>query len=146
MRRIRFGPAKQILLEPANRLEPLRENTLHRDDVAGLRVLRALVQAFGPRRVLLELHQDACEPIRLRILDEWGLPYKVAEYEPNAGRPISQKVADLMEECGAAILIFTADRELRTLEDEPVWLSSANVAHELGAASVLYSGKVVIFK
>jgi hypothetical protein len=30
-----------------------------------------------------------------KILDELGLPYKVAEYEANAGRPISQKVADL---------------------------------------------------
>jgi Predicted nucleotide-binding protein containing TIR-like domain len=71
-----------------------------------------------------------------KILDEYGLPYKVAEYEANAGRPISQKVADLMAECGAAILIFTADRELRDLNGDPVWLSSGNVAHELGAASV----------
>ena len=81
-----------------------------------------------------------------KILDEYGLPYKVAEYEANAGRPISQKVADLMAECGAAILIFTADRELRDLEDSPIWLSSGNVAHELGAASVMYDGRVVIFK
>ena len=81
-----------------------------------------------------------------KILDEWGLPYKVAEYEPNAGRPISQKVADLMDECGAAILIFTPDRELRDLDGDSVWLSSANVAHELGAASVLYEGRVVVFK
>ncbi|HZT16019.1 MAG TPA: TIR domain-containing protein [Gaiellaceae bacterium] len=81
-----------------------------------------------------------------KILDEYGLPYKVAEYEPSAGRPISQKVADLMGECGAAILIFTADRELRDLEGNPVWMSSGNVAHELGAASVMYDGRVVIFK
>jgi hypothetical protein len=81
-----------------------------------------------------------------KILDELGLPYKVAEYEPNAGRPISQKVADLMDECGAAILIFSADRELRDLEDNPVWLSSENVAHELGAATVLYEGRIVVFK
>src|SRR5438094_448161 len=51
-----------------------------------------------------------------------------------------------MEECGAAILIFTADRELRDLDGNPVWLSSENVPHELGAASVNYSGRVVIFK
>jgi Predicted nucleotide-binding protein containing TIR-like domain len=81
-----------------------------------------------------------------KILDEYGLPHKVAEYEANAGRPISQKVADLMGECGAAILIFTADRELRDLDGNPVWLSSGNVAHELGAASVMYDGRVVIFK
>jgi predicted nucleotide-binding protein len=81
-----------------------------------------------------------------KILDEWGLPYKVAEYEPSAFRPISQKVADLMNECGAAILIFTADRELRDVEGNPVWLSSPNVSHELGLASVLYDGRVVVFK
>jgi predicted nucleotide-binding protein len=81
-----------------------------------------------------------------KILDEWGLPYKIAEYEPNAFRPVSQKVADLMNECGAAILVFTADRELRDTEGNPVWLSSANVSHELGAASVLYDGRVVVFK
>ena len=82
----------------------------------------------------------------VKILDELGLPYKVAEYEANAGRPISQKVADLMDECGAAILIFTADRELRDKDGEPVWLSSHNVAHELGAATVLYKGRIVVFK
>jgi Predicted nucleotide-binding protein containing TIR-like domain len=81
-----------------------------------------------------------------KILDEWGLPYKVAEYEPNAFRPISEKVADLMSECGAAILIFTADRELRDADGNTVWLSSSNVSHELGAASVLYEGRVVVFR
>jgi predicted nucleotide-binding protein with TIR-like domain len=81
-----------------------------------------------------------------KILDELGLPYKVAEYEANAGRPISQKVADLMGECGAAILLFTADRELRDIDGNPVWMSSHNVAHELGAASVLYKGRIVLFK
>jgi hypothetical protein len=81
-----------------------------------------------------------------KILDEYALPYKLAEYEPNAGRPISQKVADTMRECGAAILIFTADRELRDLDGNPVWMSSVNVAHELGAAAWQYDNRVVIFK
>jgi predicted nucleotide-binding protein len=80
------------------------------------------------------------------ILDEYALPYRVAEYEPNAGRPIPQKVGDLMNECGAAILIFTADRELRDLDGNPVWLSSGNVSHELGAAAWAYDNRVVIFK
>jgi len=82
----------------------------------------------------------------VKILNELGLPHKVAEYETNAGRPISQKVADTMNECGAAILLFTADRELQDKEGSPVWLSSHNVAHELGAAYVQYKGRVVIFK
>jgi hypothetical protein len=82
----------------------------------------------------------------VKILNELGLPHKVAEYEANAGRPITQKVADTMNECGAAILVFTADRELRDMEGNPVWLSSHNVANELGAAYVKYKGRVVIFK
>jgi hypothetical protein len=99
---------------------------------------KALFIGHGPNKVpLTQL---------TKILDEYGIPYKVAEYEANAGRPISKKVADLMEECGAAILIFTADRELRDLEGNSVWLSSGNVAHELGATSVMYDGRVVIFK
>jgi hypothetical protein len=51
-----------------------------------------------------------------------------------------------MDECGAAMLVFTADRELRDLDGNSVWLSSANVSNELGAATVLYNGRVVIFK
>jgi hypothetical protein len=80
------------------------------------------------------------------ILDQYHIPYKVATEEPNKGRPISQKVADLMNECGAAILIFTADEELRAVDSTPIWRPSENVVHELGAAAVLYGGKIVVFK
>ncbi|HEV7806124.1 MAG TPA: hypothetical protein VGO80_09910 [Solirubrobacteraceae bacterium] len=38
-----------------------------------------------------------------------GHPLAAAEDEPNAGRPISQKVRDTMGTCGAATLIFSAD-------------------------------------
>jgi predicted nucleotide-binding protein len=101
-----------------------------------------------PPKAIFIGHGPSKTPVNqlTKMLDELGLPYKVAEYEPNAGRPISQKVADLMDECGAAILIFTADRELRDLDGNPVWLSSENVSNELGAATVLYNGRVVIFK
>ena len=81
-----------------------------------------------------------------RFLAEYKLPHKLAEREPNAGRPIPQKVADTMRECGAAILIFTPDEELRDLDGKPVFRPSENVAHELGACSVLYDNRIVIFK
>jgi hypothetical protein len=42
--------------------------------------------------------------------------------------------------------VFTADRELRDADGNPVWLSSHDLAHELGAASVLYKGRIVMFK
>jgi hypothetical protein len=48
-----------------------------------------------------------------KILGQYGIPFKVAEDEPNRGRPIPIKVKETMEECGAAILIFSADKEHR---------------------------------
>jgi hypothetical protein len=82
----------------------------------------------------------------IKILDEYGIPHKEAVAEPNAGRPIPVKVADTMRECGAAILIFTADESYVDNAGNEVWKASENVAHELGAASVLYDNRIVIFK
>ncbi len=82
----------------------------------------------------------------IKILDEYRIPYKEATAEPNAGRPISTKVADTMRECGAAILIFTADEKFYDEEGNEIWRPSENVVHELGAASILYDNRIVIFK
>jgi CAP12/Pycsar effector protein, TIR domain len=81
-----------------------------------------------------------------KILNEYGVPHKVAIDEPNSGRPISEKVAQVMGECGAAILIFTADEEFRSLDDDVVWRPSENVVYELGASAVLYGRRIIIFK
>lgn len=82
----------------------------------------------------------------IKILDEYGIPHKEAVAEANAGRPIPTKVADVMKQCGAAILIFTADEKLKNEHDEVIWRPSENVVHELGAASVLYDNRIIIFK
>jgi CAP12/Pycsar effector protein, TIR domain len=82
----------------------------------------------------------------IKTLDQYGIPHKEAVEEANRGRPISQKVADTMRECGAAILIFSADEKFLNSEHEEVWRPSENVVHELGAASVLYENRIVIFK
>lgn len=82
----------------------------------------------------------------IKILDEYRVPHKEAIAEPNAGRPIPTKVADTMRECGAAILIFTADEKFQDEEGNEIWRPSENVVHELGAASILYDNKIVIFK
>jgi len=81
-----------------------------------------------------------------KILDQFDVPYKVAEEEPHLGRPISAKVKETMDECDAAILIFTADEELRDLNGEPVWRPSENVVHELGAAGYRYGTRIMILK
>jgi hypothetical protein len=82
----------------------------------------------------------------IKILDEYGIPHKEAVMEANAGRPIPTKVADTMRQCGAAILIFTADEQFKDMDDQEIWRPSENVVHELGAASVLYDNRIIIFK
>ncbi|MEN6575946.1 MAG: TIR domain-containing protein [Phycisphaerales bacterium] len=81
-----------------------------------------------------------------QILEQYKIPHKVAVQEPNTFRPISQKVADTMQECGASVLIFTADEEFRDAAGNVVWRPSENVIYELGASSVLYGGRIIIFK
>lgn len=82
----------------------------------------------------------------VQILNEYGIPHKEAVYEANRARPIPQKVAETMRECGAAILVFTADTEYFDKDANPIWRPSENVSHELGAASVLYGERIVVFK
>ena len=82
----------------------------------------------------------------VKVLTEYNLSHKVATEEANKGRPISQKVADLMNECGAAVIIFTADEKFEDTTGRAVYRPSENVVFELGAASVLYGSRVIIFK
>jgi predicted nucleotide-binding protein len=81
-----------------------------------------------------------------KFLSEYHIPHKIAIEEPNKGRPISQKVADLMHECGAAIVIFTADEEFKDSTGQTIFRPSENAIFELGAASAMYGSRVVIFK
>jgi predicted nucleotide-binding protein len=81
-----------------------------------------------------------------KVLKQFGILYKVAIYEPEMARPISEKVAQTMRECHSAILIFTADEQFKTADDDVIWRPSQNVIYELGAASILYQNRVVIFK
>jgi len=55
-------------------------------------------------------------------------------------------VKETMEECGAAILIFSADEELFDKDGNPVWRPSENVVNELGAASIMYDSRIIIFR
>jgi predicted nucleotide-binding protein len=82
----------------------------------------------------------------MKLLAEYQIPAKLAEDEPNRGRPISEKVADTMHECGAGIIVFTPDVQLQDKDGNPVWMASDNVVHELGAASMEYGKRIVIFR
>jgi predicted nucleotide-binding protein len=81
-----------------------------------------------------------------KILSEFKIPFKVAVDEPNVGRPISQKVSDLMKSCTSAIVIFTADEEYADAQGNKIFRPSDNTVYELGAASILYGDKIVILK
>ncbi len=88
---------------------------------------------------------DALEAVK-RVLDRFKVPYVVAVDEPNAGRPISEKVAGLMTECSAGIFIFTPDETFKSVDDQEIHRPSENVIYELGAASILWGRKIVILK
>jgi predicted nucleotide-binding protein len=85
-----------------------------------------------------------------KILSEFKIPFKIAVDEANAGRPISAKVAELMNECSAGVFIFTRDeqffRKSKDGEHEEVWRPSENVVYELGAASILWERKIIILR
>jgi predicted nucleotide-binding protein len=80
------------------------------------------------------------------ILDQFKIPYKIAIEEPHKGRPISQKVGEIMKNCSSAIFIFTADEEYQKSDGTTVYRPSDNIVYELGAASILYDNRIVIFK
>jgi hypothetical protein len=109
------------------------------------------IPAQAPRAVPMQIfiaHGKSKKPLEQlkKILNEWQVPFLVAVDEPNAGRPISEKVADLMRACTAGIFIFTADDELQDSKGNSVFRPSQNVVYELGAASLLYGRKIVVLK
>jgi hypothetical protein len=81
-----------------------------------------------------------------KVLDQFKIAYKVAVDEPQLARPIPVKVAQTMRECHSAILIFTADEEFQRADGTTIWRPSENVIYELGASSVLYDNRIVIFR
>lgn len=80
------------------------------------------------------------------LLNRFKIEHKVAVDEPHAGRPITQKVSEIMHECSSAILIFTGDEEYTSSDGNTIIKPSDNVVYELGAATVLYGNRIVIFK
>ena len=80
------------------------------------------------------------------ILKELGIPYVVAKEEAHAGRPISQKVKELMGACSGGIFIFSADEQFRDTDGNVLLRPRENVIYELGAASYVYDRRIVIFK
>jgi hypothetical protein len=124
-------------------LAPPQEPPLESSGQATSTMPKKVFIAHGKNRVPLDQLKKA--------LDQFRVKYAVAVDEPNKGRPVSAKVAQLMkQECSSGIFIFTADeRFLKELPDgstEEIWRPSENVVYELGAASIIYDRRIVIFK
>jgi len=105
-----------------------------------------------PRKVFVA-HGKNHKPLEQlkAMLTELGVPHAVAVDGAHAGRPVSEKVASMMrDDCSSAICVFSADerflREGPDGETVEVWRPSENAVYELGAASVLYGRKVILFK
>lgn len=108
--------------------------------------------ASAPKKVFIAHGKNRAPLDQLKdMLNQFKVKYAVAVDEPHVGRPISAKVANLMrDECSSAIFIFTADERFLREDTEgntiEGWHPSENVVYELGAASVLYDRRIVIFK
>jgi predicted nucleotide-binding protein len=109
---------------------------------------RAASQGTKSGQAIFVAHGKNKKPLEQlkRILEQFKIPYLVATEEPNLGRPIGEKVRDIMESCNCAILIFTSDEEFKDAKGNQVWRPSENVVYELGAAGYLYGKRIVIVK
>lgn len=107
-----------------------------------------VLQAPQTPRQIFVAHGKNKKPLEqaVKILQDYGIPHSVAVEEANRGRPVSVKVADEMKKCTAGIFIFTADEKTTDAEGKEVWRPSDNVVYELGAGSVLYGNKIIIFR
>lgn len=137
------GPisSKQLQREEELRAEQLSASHALISRGGDARVKKVFI-AHGKNRIPLDQLKKA--------LDQFKVSYAVAVDEPNKGRPISKKVAALMrDECSSGIFIFTADEQFLRPDanaTEHIWRPSENVIFELGAASILYENRIVIFK
>ena len=130
---------KDISIAPTNELA---EKESASNETLGMSKSRQIFVAHGKNRKPLEALK--------KILDNFKIRYKVAIDEPNKGRPISAKVAELMKECSAGVFIFTCDEQFHIRHDgeelSEIWRPSENVVYELGAASILWDRKIIILK
>ncbi|MGA2590116.1 MAG: TIR domain-containing protein [Bryobacteraceae bacterium] len=103
--------------------------------------------ARGPKPIFVGHGKNKAPLQQLQtLLTTFQIPHKIVVDEPNLGRPIPQKVKETIEECGSAILIFTRDEQFFDADGKEVWRPSENVVHELGATSLAYGDRIVIFK
>ena len=89
-------------------------------------------------------HSRSTEAVQFvkSVFDEFGIAYGAGEAEAGDLQPVSAAVSNEMRSCSAAVLVFGGD-------DGPVDGGgdlTSQMAYQLGAASVLYGNKVIVFR
>ena len=79
------------------------------------------------------------------ILDEFDIPYSVAESDYDGERPVALEASQEMRKCDAAVLVFARPSWARVSGGREVSSMEA-MRYQLGAASVLYGDRVVSLK
>jgi predicted nucleotide-binding protein len=139
-----LAPATQEAESPDAEGEEIAEETPPQTKPAAVvvstpvKATRQIFVAHGKNKVPLEQLKS--------ILTQFKVPFQVAIDEPHKGRPISAKVLELMRDCTSGIFIFTADEETKDAQGNICLRPSDNVVFELGAGTVLYGDKIVIFR
>jgi predicted nucleotide-binding protein len=116
----------------------LQPEALPKPEIKETKAIKQIFIAHGKNKKPLEQLKG--------ILAQFKVAFQVAIDEPHKGRPISQKVAELMKQCTSGIFIFTADEETVDSQGAKILRPSDNVVFELGAGIVLYGEKIVIFR
>jgi len=141
-----------------NGLEKTSENSISLNqprlpqapDVVNISIATANEQRMEESKPIFLGHGKNRKPLDqlAKILTQFKVPHRVAVDEPNSGRPISEKVREVMNSCGSAIIIFAKEdaSSVSTPEKPLTEVPNLNAVFELGAASVLYGRKIVIFK
>lgn len=89
-----------------------------------------------PGRVYLGYqHETEVVEFVKELLQEFGIPYCSVDEEQDDQQPVSPKVSEAMKACNSAILVLTA---------RPVGTGPDRMLFHVGAASALYSKKVVV--
>jgi predicted nucleotide-binding protein len=130
------------LEKPTEDKSPEHERKNEQDDSTGTTPKKVFIghgKSKGPLNQLKE------------ILTELGVDHSIAVDEANAGRPIGEKVANIMQQdCSSAIFIHSADELFFSRNEQgefvEVWRPSENAVYELGAASVLYRNRIILYK
>ena len=89
-------------------------------------------------------HSVDSEGLRMvqSILTEFGIPYESVVSRPGSVLPVPIEISDEMRNCTAAVLVLTRHDD-PGYKDEHAGVDS--ILYQLGASSVLYGGKIVVF-